>query len=436
MSEVYANGFRAELPKGWEWQPVAALAADEPRAITDGPFGSNLKSAHYTVSGPRVIRLQNIGNGVFLDSEVHISDVHFESLRAHEAMAGDVVVASLGDELPRACVVPAWLGPAIVKADCPRIRARSEVNPHFLALALNSRIVRQQAARIIHGVGRQRLRLADLKKLLIPTPPTEEQEHVVGAVQALASVCAEGDTALDAASTALRRYRRSLLHRAFDGPLTTPLAEIAEIRSGLTKGRKTREPTMEIPFLRAANVREGSLDLAEIKTIPATDSERERFKLEPGDVLMVEGSGSPGRLGQGWIWEGQPELCLHQNHVFCARPDTERCLARYLAWFIQSPNARDYFRTMAKTTSGLTTMNKREMSALPIPLPALEEQQSLVGQLDSMSFELTGIGAAIGAGAMSSRALHSAVLNAALAGRLAERGFTGEAQARQTSGVT
>lgn len=412
------NGARPELPDGWEWQAVAALAADEPRAVTDGPFGSNLKSAHYTESGPRVIRLQNIGEGVFLDSEAHISGEHFETLRAHEAMAGDVVVASLGDELPRACVVPAWLGPAIVKADCPRIRVRSEVNPHFLALALNSRIVRQQAARIIHGVGRQRLRLANLKRLLIPTPPTDEQERVVRAVQAFASSCDEGDTSLDAASRALRRYRRSLIDRAFDAGVTTLLAEIAEIRSGLTKGRKTREPTKEIPFLRAANVRKGSLDLAEVKTIPATERERERFDLEPGDVLMVEGSGSPDRLGQGWVWEGQVEMCLHQNHVFRARPDPRRCLPRYLAWFVQSPRARDYFRTVGKTTSGLTTMNKRELSALPIPLPTLREQQELVDHLDQMAFTLRDIEAAIGAGVTRSRALRKGVLTAALAGRL------------------
>src|SRR4051812_9447832 len=124
-----------ELPAGWRWVPVAALAADEPRAITDGPFGSNLKSAHYTDAGPRVIRLQNIGQGRFLDAEAHISPEHFETLRTHEAKAGDIVLASLGEELPRACLVPEWLGPAIVKADCPRLRSDPSLNAEYLVLA-------------------------------------------------------------------------------------------------------------------------------------------------------------------------------------------------------------------------------------------------------------------------------------------------------------
>lgn len=74
---------------------------------------------------------------------------------------------------------------------------------------------------------------------------------------------------------------------------------MAEVRSGITKGRKTEKPVTPRPFLRAANVQNGFLDLAEIKTLDVTDEEASRFALEPGDVLMVEGSGSPDRLGRG-----------------------------------------------------------------------------------------------------------------------------------------
>jgi type I restriction enzyme S subunit len=70
-------------------------------SITDGPFGSNLKTEHYTDSGPRVIRLQNIGDGVFVDAVAHISAEHFETLRKHEVFGGDLVIAALGETLPR-----------------------------------------------------------------------------------------------------------------------------------------------------------------------------------------------------------------------------------------------------------------------------------------------------------------------------------------------
>src|SRR5438552_9383108 len=134
------------LPPGWTWVPVEALAANEPSALTDGPFGSNLKTSHYTENGPRVIRLQNVGDGSFNDEKAHILQGHFEQLRKHEAKANDVVIAMLGAELPRACLVPEYIGLAIVKADCARLRVHPRLAvPGFVAAGLNSWSVRRQA---------------------------------------------------------------------------------------------------------------------------------------------------------------------------------------------------------------------------------------------------------------------------------------------------
>src|ERR1017187_7187234 len=60
-TEAYAS-----LPAGWNLMSIGEPAAKEPNSITDGPFGSKLKTAHYTQSGPRVIRLTNIGDGEFV----------------------------------------------------------------------------------------------------------------------------------------------------------------------------------------------------------------------------------------------------------------------------------------------------------------------------------------------------------------------------------
>src|SRR5207237_167749 len=108
-------------PKHWTIASLDMLA-ESSDAITDGPFGSNLKSSHYTSAGPRVIRLQNIGDGEFVDVSAHISPSHFKDLEKHSVEPGDLVCALLGDTLPRACFIPEHVGPAIVKADCPRVR--------------------------------------------------------------------------------------------------------------------------------------------------------------------------------------------------------------------------------------------------------------------------------------------------------------------------
>lgn len=87
--------------------------------ISDGPFGSNLKSEHYVDEGVRVIRLQNIGVGKFIDEDrAFISVEHFRSLSKHECLPSDVLVGTLGDPNLRACLQPSWLKQALNKADC------------------------------------------------------------------------------------------------------------------------------------------------------------------------------------------------------------------------------------------------------------------------------------------------------------------------------
>lgn len=91
-----------------------------------------------------------------------------------------VLVASLGEVLPRACISPLWLGPAIVMADCIRIGIRpgGAFVGAFLQVALNSRPVRTAVSASIKGVGRPRLNLGELRSLGLPVPPIEERVRI------------------------------------------------------------------------------------------------------------------------------------------------------------------------------------------------------------------------------------------------------------------
>ena len=126
------------LPEGWTWAKVDQLASPEPNSITDGPFGSNLKTEHYTSSGPRVVRLQNIGEGTYIDEDAHISEGHFEQLKKHRVVEGDIVIAAFGANPPRSCIIPERLGPAIVKADCIRLNPHRLLLGDYINYALNS----------------------------------------------------------------------------------------------------------------------------------------------------------------------------------------------------------------------------------------------------------------------------------------------------------
>ena len=84
----------------------------------DGPFGSNLKSSDYVPEGVRVIRLGNILQGAFSEKDrSFVSYEKYESLKRYECKPGQVVIATLGDPLLRACLVPDFGVPSIHKAE-------------------------------------------------------------------------------------------------------------------------------------------------------------------------------------------------------------------------------------------------------------------------------------------------------------------------------
>ncbi|HEY7329595.1 MAG TPA: restriction endonuclease subunit S [Gemmataceae bacterium] len=213
---------RSELPPGWCWVSLGELAAPEPNAITDGPFGSNLKTEHYTDCGPRVVRLQNIGDGIFRDISAYISERYFEKLRKHQVDAGDLVIAALGESLPRACLIPAWLGPAIVKADCIRFKPDERlVASAYLNYALNNEDARRRTSAIIHGVGRPRLNLTEIRSILVPLAPPPEQGRLVEKIEELLSDLDAGVASLRQAQATLKKYRAAVLRAAVTGELTT-----------------------------------------------------------------------------------------------------------------------------------------------------------------------------------------------------------------------
>ncbi len=205
------------LPESWAWATVDQLAAPEKGAIADGPFGSNLKTAHYTDDGPRVIRLQNIGYGQWFDEKAHISKEHFQSLIRHSVTGGDVLIASLGDPAPRACLVPEGLGDAIVKADCIRFRTHPVLSSRYMVHALSSWGTQRRTTALIHGVGRPRLNMTEIKSIALSVPPMAEQIAICKVIDEKWSVIDSVEREVEKQLVRSGVNRQSFLSAAFSG---------------------------------------------------------------------------------------------------------------------------------------------------------------------------------------------------------------------------
>ena len=164
-----------------------------------------------------------------------------------------------------------------------------------------------------------------------------------------------------------------------------PLDLLAEVVSGITKGRKTKEPQLtEVPYMAVSNVKDGYIDWTTVKTIQATQQEIEQYRLLPDDVLMTEG-GDPDKLGRGAILKEPLENCIHQNHIFRVRLNESLILPTFFAEYLKHQKAKRYFLGCAKQTTGIASINMRQLKALPVLLPPLELQvqfASFVKQVD------------------------------------------------------
>lgn len=229
-----------ELPEGWVWASVDQCTK-EARDITDGPFGSNLKTAHYTDAGPRVIRLQNIGDGEFFDDKAHISGTHYEKLMKHAFETGDTVIAMMGEILPRACSIPNGVAPGIVKADCARVRVNAEVlEPNLLPYFLNSQPIRNETKSLVKGIGRPRINLSHIRSMAIPISSYQEQMQILAAIRLGQDSIDRQSDELSTALVSLNAQRKNILKDAFSGELVEqdPNDEPASVLLGKIKAER------------------------------------------------------------------------------------------------------------------------------------------------------------------------------------------------------
>lgn len=201
----------------------------------------------------------------------------------------------------------------------------------------------------------------------------------------------------------------------------TTLDALAEIQGGIQKGKKRKATDIlrSVPYLRVANVQRGFLDLKAVTEIPATDQEIERLRLQPGDVLFNEG-GDRDKLGRGWIWSAELPECIHQNHVFRARPIPDGVMPKYLSWY-GNTRGMQYFFDEGKQTTNLASLNLTKLRKLPVPLPPRREQE----RISEIAEEHTSVASATTASVFLMRTrvdrLRQAVLKWAFAGKLVDQ---------------
>lgn len=158
-----------------------------------------------------------------------------------------------------------------------------------------------------------------------------------------------------------------------------PLSEVAEVRLGRQRAPKNHHGDSMRPYLRAANVTWSGLSLHDVKSMNFTDEELVTYRLEPGDIVLSEASGSPGEVGKPAIWSGEIADCAFQNTLIRVRPREHE--PRFLLHYFRYQALIGRFVEHSRGV-GIHHLGRARLAMWRTPVPPIREQRRIVEILE------------------------------------------------------
>lgn len=165
---------------------------------------------------------------------------------------------------------------------------------------------------------------------------------------------------------------------------------MADVALGRQRSPEHESGPFMTRYLRAANVKDGSLDLTDVKEMNFTPAERGVFALRPGDVLVTEGAGSLTAVGASAVWNGEVTgaVCF-QNTLLRLRP-TGDTNARFLAWWARHAYTSGLFASVA-SGANIFHLSAERVRSLPTLRPPPRAQHEIADFLDAETVRIDSL---------------------------------------------
>ena len=211
-----------EVPEGWKLSKIKFIKASEPNAFVDGPFGSNLKSEHFTDHGDVYVIESNFATQGELDLSAlkTISANHFATINRSEARCGDIIIAKIGAQFGKSSILPQIDKPAVISGNTLKLTVNNldcvTKFAHWFLVA-----IKQAGALdlIVNGSAQPALSLGEMNNLPFLIPPLIEQ---VAIVHFLEKILSSIDSLISEAENAvllLHERRSALISAAVTGKI-------------------------------------------------------------------------------------------------------------------------------------------------------------------------------------------------------------------------
>ncbi|MEU9029297.1 hypothetical protein AB0D46_17585 [Streptomyces sp. NPDC048383] len=415
--ETVASAPGERLPEGWIRATLEELGVEAQPGFASG---------RHNRDGNGIVHLRPMnvtGNGVLDTSDARY--VNDDSDR--RVVFGDVLFNNTNS--------PVWVGktawvdsvePLAYSNHMTRLRGPEGLDGKFLAVQLHHLwAIGHFKAVLNNHVNQASVARKALLDTSIVVPPLPEQRRIVAKLHEQLTHIEAGEAASEAARRLIERLWSGVLQSLvtgealedLDAPVTRPVGEVAKVSGGIQKSGKRRPIENKFPFLRVANVPRGLLNLLDVHEIELFDGEIEKYRLSYGDLLVVEGNGSPDQIGRAAMWRDEIKDCVHQNHLIRVSPGIS-LVPEYLELVWNSPEVSAQLRSVAASTSGLYTLNTKKVKSVQIPVPDVKDQEALVRHARATRSAIDEASAVVATAASQASNLRSALRSAAFSGTL------------------
>jgi type I restriction enzyme, S subunit len=413
----------SELDKGWSITKLEDLVIK----FVGGGTPSKQNSAYYQGNIPWM----TVKDMTTRRPHVIVDNITLEAVTnsATNLIPPDTIIIATRMSLGKVVRVPFEVA---INQDLKALILSKDVDKDFIEYWLLTRASHLQT--LGTGTTVKGIRLEVLKQLEVFLPPLNEQRRIVAKIEAVKARSQQVKEALEAIPSLLEQFRQSVLAAAFRGDLTADwreknpdvepasvllerirrdrqqnkaknkkqeeinltnlpelpkswcwasLGEVSAIQGGIQKQPKRVPNKNAYPFLRVANVPRGGLNLDNVHQIELFGNELEKLRLHKGDLLIVEGNGSPSEIGRMAIWDGSIKDCVHQNHLIRVRLD-KGLMPEFVEAYWNSPHGRFRVFDVAHTTTGLYTLSVSKIAKLPVPFAPEAEQVVLMQILEKL----------------------------------------------------
>lgn len=276
-----------DVPQGWEWERWGNIA----QTIQ---YGYNAPALEYGVI--KMVRISDIQENCVLWDNVPYCLIDENDIDTYLLKVNDILFARTGGTVGKSFLVEEVPEKAIYAGYLIRTRYSSLLNPRYMKSFMESQLYWEQLKNGTIATAQPNCNGKTLAKMLLPIPPTKEQDRIVKKLTQLSSfldnygLCQDRLNLLN--EEIKEQLKKSILQEAIQGKLVPQLAEEGAAQDLLEQIKKEKLNL----------IKEGKLKKSALATSVIFRGDDNKYWEKSGDSIVCIDEEIPFGIPSSWSW--------------------------------------------------------------------------------------------------------------------------------------